>query len=388
MPPRLRVLLVCNSEDDGGAGRSVYLLARDFDRARIELRVIVHRESLLTARLSEERIPWRVVPGLVETPTRPRDSHGQLASLVGNCASLLEAIDEVRADARAWNADRVYSHTTWSNVVSGVAGRDRFSVVWHIRNDHSPFWSRQLLPRLASACGVEQVIAVSRSAAEPYARLSDRLAVVHNGVDLSRIDAARGRTGLRARYGPELSGSQLLVGYVGRLVPQKGFDVFVQASRLFWQWAPHLPVRFVVLGDNPRASRDDELARARRVMPPGTLFPGYVAEPEAYIADLDVLAVPSVMRDPFPRVVIEAMALGVPIVASRTGGIPEALRDGQDGFLVPRLDPAALAERLLELASSRELRLRLGQSARAHARARHSSQATARRVQDLLLLSA
>jgi glycosyltransferase involved in cell wall biosynthesis len=190
---------------------------------------------------------------------------------------------------------------------------------------------------------------------------------------------------LRQRFGRELSPKEVLVGYAGRLVTQKGFQVFVAAARRCQIAAAHPRPRFVIIGGAPRDASSDPLAWARAVMPPGTLFTGHVEDPEEYIADLDVLVVPSLMRDPFPRVVIEAMALGVPVVASSRGGIPEAIRDGTDGVLVHAADINGLASRIQELAQSEMLRKKMSLAARSRALREYSSELTAKRVQELLL---
>jgi 2-deoxystreptamine N-acetyl-D-glucosaminyltransferase/2-deoxystreptamine glucosyltransferase len=124
----------------------------------------------------------------------------------------------------------------------------------------------------------------------------------------------------------------------------------------------------VVVGDGPERGRVEALAagcgRAGRVRLAG--FVAHDAVP-AVLASLDVLVLPSVYEE-MGSVLTEAMASGLPVVASAVGGIPEVVRDGETGLLVPPLDVAALAEVLDRLAADPGLRARLAEGARTHAR--------------------
>jgi glycosyltransferase involved in cell wall biosynthesis len=385
----LRVVLVCNSEVDGGAARSTWLLAREFDRARVCPVVVVHRESPLTARLEHAGVPYRVIPELVETPTRPRSKSGRPLArprdVTRNLLDLARAVGRVRALARELDADVLYGQTTWSNLVAAAAARGVCAAVWHLRNDHSALATRMSMVAAARVFDVRSVIAVSHAAARPYARLGPRVSVVPNGVDLAAMRAARERPLLRSRYAAELPPDALVVGAAGRLVPHKGFDVLARAAHVIVDAVGQGAVRFAILGGTPAHAADDAVAHLRRAMPPATVMTGYLREPEPLLAGLDVLCVPSVYADPLPRVVLEGMALAVPQVASRIGGIPEMLRDGRDGYLTPPGDPQELAERVLRLLGSQSLRRSMGESARLRAETCFSACACARAVEQLLL---
>ena len=361
----LKVLLVCNSEDDGGAARSVRLLVQEFDRAVIDPIVVVHRAAALW-----EGVPTHVIPELVETPTRPR---AQRFAFVRNCADLGRAVGKLRTLAD--EADLVYGHTTWSNLVAAWAAPGR--TVWHIRNDHSAATVRAGMLAIARVTDVRAIIAVSHAAAAPYASLRERVHVIPNGVDLELARAARADKRLRREH--SIGADEILVGAAGRLVAHKGLAVLARAARSV------RGARFVILGGNPRHQRGDALAALRAQMPAGTIFTGWLADPLPYLADLDLLAVPSLYPDPFPRSVIEAMALGVPVVASNIGGIPEALRDGREGFLVPPGNAAALAARVALLATQPALRQQMAARALSRAEERYSARATARAVEQVLL---
>jgi 2-deoxystreptamine N-acetyl-D-glucosaminyltransferase/2-deoxystreptamine glucosyltransferase len=153
------------------------------------------------------------------------------------------------------------------------------------------------------------------------------------------------------------------IGYVGRLAEQKRADLLVEAFGRMRQ-----PAHLVIVGDGPEAARVRGLAAASPAADRITLagFVEHSAVP-AVLASLDVLALPS-MYEEMGSVLVEAMASGLPVVASAVGGIPEVVRDGRTGLLVPPGDVDALAAALDRLAADPGLRGRLAEGARVHAR--------------------
>lgn len=185
---------------------------------------------------------------------------------------------------------------------------------------------------------------------------AERVHVIPSGFDPSIFAAPADRP-------PERAGG-LRIGYVGRLAPQKRPDLVVQAFTRMAQ-----PAQLVVVGDGPERSRVESLvadspARDRISLSgfvPHDAIPGV-------LAGLDVLVLPSAYEE-MGSVLVEAMATGLPVVASNVGGIPEVVRDGETGLLVPPGDVDALAAALDRLVADDELRGRLGRAARARAAA-------------------
>jgi glycosyltransferase involved in cell wall biosynthesis len=158
-----------------------------------------------------------------------------------------------------------------------------------------------------------------------------------------------------------LAPDDIAVGIVGRVAPEKGHRDLLEALRLLADRHPCL--RVVVVGNGP-----DVPALRREVSEKGlgarVVFAGFREDVNNVIAALDVVAVPSVWPEPCSAVIQQGMALGKPVVATRMGGTPEMVADGENGLLVSASDPAALADALGRLADSPELRRDLGDAGR------------------------
>jgi glycogen(starch) synthase len=179
----------------------------------------------------------------------------------------------------------------------------------------------------------------------------ERIVTIPSGFDPSLFAAARGDVF------PGVPRPR--IGYVGRLAPQKRVDRLVEAFGRMRE-----PASLVVVGDGPDRERVHGLAAGLpRVHLSG--FVEHTAVP-AVLASLDVLVLPSAYEE-MGSVLTEAMASGLPVVANDVGGIPEVVRDGQTGLLVPPEDVAALAAALDRLAADPGLRARLSAGARARA---------------------
>ena len=163
--------------------------------------------------------------------------------------------------------------------------------------------------------------------------------------NLADITAYRGR--LRRDLG--FSDNEKLVGIVGRLVPIKRHEVFLEAARLVTDTAPL--TRFVIVGDGERRSKLETLARDLG-LGDNVRFTGWRRDLPLIYADLDVLVMSS-SNEGTPVSIIEALAAGVPVVSTSVGGVPDLLRDGELGRLVPPEDPRALAAAILKASENK-----------------------------------
>lgn len=224
------------------------------------------------------------------------------------------------------------------------------------------------LAALSLAGSRTAAIANSRFAIAPLARYIDAR-IVYNGIEIP--DAPR----------PPVTAVRR-IGTIGRISPEKGQLVFVKAARL-------LPAeyRFVICGaplfSNPAAASYGEQVRACAAGLP-VEFTGWREDTACVLSSLDLLVVPSLAREATTRVILEAYAAGVPVIASDTGGIPEIVSDGETGFLVPPGDPAALASKISELSANPAALRSAAEAARRVALERHTLRGYQDRVMSIL----
>jgi glycosyltransferase involved in cell wall biosynthesis len=190
-----------------------------------------------------------------------------------------------------------------------------------------------------------------------------RIETVPYGVDVTRFAPnAEARVRVRERLA---IGNQPFVFTAGRLVRKKGFDVLIEAARRLQSTHPDLVVAIAGGGD-----LHDELARQAAGVPGIRLLGNQSQDGIAELAAAaDVVAVPSVHDeagnvDGLPNFALEALATATPVIASRVGGLPQAIEDGRTGVLVGEKDVAALATGIVRLLDDREWAAGLGRAAR------------------------
>ena len=200
------------------------------------------------------------------------------------------------------------------------------------------------------------LIAVSKDEAREAQKLGfppERIHLIPNGISLNDAYPVS-REGIRLRLG--LGEREVVIGFVGRLVPQKAPEFLLEA---FAEVAPNFPeTRLVMVGDGPLGpflkKRVRELSLDDRV-----LLPGFM-EGRTVLPAFDIFALPSAYEG-FPYVLLEALAAGLPVVATRVGGTEMAIDEGENGFLVPVGDVKGFAKGLARLLGDEALRKSFGQ---------------------------
>ena len=200
---------------------------------------------------------------------------------------------------------------------------------------------------------------------------------IRNGVDLTRVKAIKsGGACLRNQLG--ISSSEFVIGSVGRLTPVKGIEYLIRAVSKNRRSQER---KLIIVGDGPLRSALEELAREVGVAG-SVLFLGARNDVYDLMGVFDVLALPS-LHEGVPMVLLEAMAMAVPIIASRVGGIPEILDDEQGALLVQARDVDVLADAIETMANDEVLRNRLRKAARARVESHFSIERTAALTGDL-----
>ena len=270
-----------------------------------------------------------------------------------------------------WSPHIVHTHLIHADTYGQIAARARgVTGVSSVHGTH-PFYRSEPGRSVARLAGhlATRTIAISRYAGDFVCEVGiappERVRVVHYGVDPSswlgtKEDRAEQRRALC------LEPDEIAVGVASRLVPGKGHDV---AIRAFAEVAERLPrTRLLVAGDGPLRGEVEEMAR-RNLPSRQVSILGFVEDIRGFFGACDLVLFPSLpsFGEGFGLAALEAMAAGVPVVASDAGPLPEVVSDGESGLVVAAGDDQAWAQAMFALASDRSLRLRLGNGARARA---------------------
>ncbi len=258
-------------------------------------------------------------------------------------SALRTATKELEGIVRVFAPDVVISCTNKDHFAVGGVNRPlmpmmRVPSVWWFNDILSPaFFALPFRAAFAwrARRHAARVVAVSEHARRSVVRHGvpgSRAVTIHNGIPLDKYTLSEDVPRWRP---PGVKQHESLIGIVGRITPWKGQDLFLDIAS---SWLQHnAETHFAVIGD--AFNEDQEHEQALRATARGTCRPGHVhfvpfqTNLLPVLGGLDVLLHCSTRPEPFGRVVIEAMAAGVPVIAARSGGVPEIITHGKDGLL-------------------------------------------------------
>ncbi len=283
----------------------------------------------------------------------------------------LSAVRGMRAVRRAgFRLARIANH--WSaDVVISCSNKDHLAScfcmapkIWWANDALTAdffSWPVRRIFSLGARAFADHLVTVSdfaRSALSELGIPSNRLHTIHNGIDLRRY--RRGPRGaLRRRHGIPLDAP--LVGWIGRVTPWKGPDFFVDLARSWISQRPdgHFLLAGGTFNEDSAFARDLRTRIEDPVLRGRVHQVGFMDSVSEVLTDLDVLVHCSLRPEPFGRVLIEAMALGVPVVAARAGGVPEIVEHGVNGLLAEPGDARDYLGRVGRLISEPKFATRL-----------------------------
>ena len=290
---------------------------------------------------------------------------------VNFCINLHATVELMKVVHRT-GADVVYVNSM-AGLPPAVAGfLCRVPVCWHIREQFAEDGGEMQPPRLLGRWGVQRIVKW----------LADRVITVSAAVMDQTIGGCSPRQGRVVQNGlpdvffrpppPAASRADLVIGVPGTLRPMKGQDFLLKSAAAVLKDYPRVQIAMTGRADASYQSCLDSVIE-RYQLGGHVQFVGETEEMPLFLAECDIAVVPS-RADPLPRTVMESMASGLPLVATRVGGIPEMVDDGVNGVIVDYGDEPAMAESLRRLIADPHLRHRLGTSAHNKARCQFTEQ--------------
>ncbi|HMP82020.1 MAG TPA: glycosyltransferase [Verrucomicrobiota bacterium] len=376
----LRVLHVHNSADIYGASRSLLRLLTAIDRRRFQPLVVLPETGVLKEKLEAAGVEVLVQPGL-SIITRPVFKSWRILLFM---LQFPVSAYRLRRLIRQRGVELV--HTNTGVVVSSALAARLAGVphVWHIRDWFQEFGAVWPIYSRYIVGGSKKVVCVSNAIAGQFPP-GEKLTVIHNGFSLDefRVPAESLRAEFRARHG---LGEGFVVGCVGRIkLVRKGQEELVRAMGMLKRRGREL--RAVIVGapfpgNEPHLEELHRLARELDVAD-RIVFTGEMPDPRPAYAAMDVLAMTSAQPEPFGGVVMEAMSMGVPVIATNIGGSLDQVAEGETGLFVPPADAKALAAAIEQLMDDAPLRSRMGRAAVRRIETKFSLSEMVRRLEDL-----
>jgi glycosyltransferase involved in cell wall biosynthesis len=298
------------------------------------------------------------------------------------CAGRLDmrAVKQIRGLIAKYDVDVLHTHGYKADLYGYVSQRSsRVALVATCHNWPSRAWSMRVyasLDRLALR-KFDRVVAIS----DPLFEIligsgveAGRVQMIANGVEIDRFRDAK------PTLRDELAlGDDALVGFVGRLVPGKGGEVLLRAAQQVLRVSPS--TKFVFVGDGPSRHAWESLAKELGISDQA-VFAGVRSDMPGVYSSFQLLALPS-LSEAMPMCVLEAMAAGKPVVASKVGAIPKMVDPGQTGLLVDPGDIDGLSDAIIKILKDRELARQMGKNGSTRARQLFSADAMAREYEDL-----
>ncbi len=306
-----------------------------------------------------ERIP--VLPGL---------NRYTLSRFLMRLLGLISSVKQHRPDL-------IHANTNFTSLYSGIIAKFlKIPAIGHIR-DIEPLgrmgrWTiRQNRQVLAISQAVKNYLL-----GEHFAE--DHIICAFDGVDLQKY-----------RFQPESvdssSTSPIIIGIVGQIGERKGHVYLLHAIPPIIQLYPG--IKIWIVGKEPQSSTEGYTEQVRLYVKDAHLdqyvrFWGFRKDIPDILAQLDILVLPS-LQEPFGKIVVEAMAMGKPVVASRVGGVPEIVVDGETGILVPPKNATAIQKALEQLIVNSEKRKQMGVAGRKRVEQHFSIKKTVRKTEQI-----
>jgi glycosyltransferase involved in cell wall biosynthesis len=359
---RIRVLLVIDNLNLGGTEKQCFEIARGLNRERFDARVVaLNKEGPLSRNYAEERIPlyeYRISRGFY----RPR--------------SFLQIL-RLMFFFRKESFHVVQTHGFYSTVPGVMAAKAaKVPVVLAAKRDLNEFLSRKQVWVEKSLWRFCDRIIVNARAVKGQMTTRERVAaksivVIPNGLD-SRYFEAKPRQG---------ENGEILIGMVANFREQKDHRTFLDSAALILKQYPS--ARFVCVGNGPTQPAMEAYAGCVGVSDSVT-FPGRIEGAELVaLRSRFTITVLASTNEGMPNVVMESMALGVPVVANPSGGVGELVEDGITGFLFPYKRSDVLSEKILFLLSNPAIRRTMGETSRHRMQEGFTVDRMIRRYEDL-----
>ncbi|GLI18569.1 glycosyl transferase group 1 [Tepidanaerobacter syntrophicus] len=336
----IKVLHVLSDTNVGGAGRYIFNLLSNKYETSFEAAVACPKGGELEKELRERNIQVFPLEG------------GESSTNMSQIKSLRRIISQEKFDI-------VHTHASFAGRIAGKMAGAKVVMTRHSIMGGGAGPVKRMITRLISRIFTDKIIAISRAVKINLIESgvpADMITIIYNGIDTTKFECVKGTLRKELNITPDTP----IIGMVARLVPEKGYEYAINA---FYRVIKDYPNALLVIIGSGSLEKNLKNMCSELGIESNVIFMGYRQDVENLMADFDLFVLSSVSEG-LGLSLLEAMALGKPVVATITGGIPEVIKDGTNGLLVQPGNDVYLAESIVKILSDKDLARRLGDEAK------------------------
>lgn len=358
----MKILYGITKSNFGGAQRYVFDLACEAKRRGHKVAVILGEKGSLADKLTDANIKTISIPGF----SRDMDLLNDAPRLL----FIMKTVWENKPDIFHINSSKMggaggFTTRVFNLLFWFLGDKHRIKVIftshgWAFNETWRPGWQKLLIKIFSWLIVVlsHETICVSEKTRENISKwpfIKNKLVVIHNGIDSFELIPRE-----EARKKMRVNDEKIIVGTLAELHKVKGLDILLEA----WRTLPdHTDNKLLILGQGEEAENLQNMAKNTNLEAklPSVELLGFVENARTLLLGFDIFVLPS-RSENLPYAILEAGSAGLPVVASRVGGIPEIITNGDNGLLVEPENSSDLADTLQMLIKDAELRTRLGKN--------------------------
>ncbi|MFC1495124.1 glycosyltransferase [Thermodesulfobacteriota bacterium] len=320
----------------GGGQKSLLLLFEQINKGSYTPICVTPEKGTFTDKLKEIGVRNYVVPmGATKSINIPR---------------IISSIRQIYKIIKRENIDIIHTDGPRNTFYAGIAAKiSKKPVITHIRVVDEPGFDDKIMAMLT-----DHFIFVSEAAKKRFTWINDKKTsnIIYNGIDVEPFEKYRTSANFSSNKMKKYT-----IGCIGRVEKAKGQIYLIRAAKKVLQKYPDCS--FVFIGETEKEYFEHLLEEASTIKE-SIKFTGYTNDPYVIMKGIDIIVHPS-LSEGFSRVILESMAMKKPIIATDVGGNPEAIIEGQTGFLIRSRDPDAISAKIIDLLESRVKRIEMGE---------------------------
>ena len=370
----------------GGGEYSIYFLIKNLRRDIFEPFVFYSHENEIIKKLREDgiRLVNVTLNNKITSVYRDKIKTNPITLLI-HLFYLVIGIFQIVTSLKKNKITILHPHDNLSKIIGGVAARFcGIKVIAHCRDDLKNDFVSQIF-RFVYRFFIDRVIAVSNKTKQSLTglrkSLQQKTIVIHNGVDLRLFNPEEKDFSLKEKL--ELKENRVILSIIAVLEEYKGHICLFHAIKKLRLNGIN---NFVCLAIGDGREKENLLKYVNNErLREDILFLGYRKDVPELLNITDILVIPSIAQEAFPRVALESMAMRVPVICTDFGGLPEAVLDGETGIIVPPGDVDSLSKAITYLVDNPEIRKKMGEAGRKRVEANFSIEQNVRKTEEVYL---